>query len=50
MEEPRRGFRVRLLRGDGKLPLFRLMARFAGPERREAFRRMGATVLLERVD
>ena len=31
-------------------PLFRLMARFAGPERREAFRRMGATVLLERVD
>ena len=31
-------------------PVFRLIARFAGPERREIFRRMGATVLLERVD
>ncbi len=31
-------------------PIFRLIARFSGPERREIFRRMGAIVLLERVD
>jgi methyltransferase (TIGR00027 family) len=30
--------------------LFRLLARFASAERREMFRRMGAVVLLERVD
>lgn len=40
----------RLKREMAFAPVFRLMARFAGPERREIFRRMGATVLLERVD
>jgi hypothetical protein len=30
--------------------LFRFLARFASAQRREMFRRMGAVVLLERVD
>src|SRR5262245_19317363 len=40
----------RLRREMAYAPVFRLMARFMGPERREALRRLGATVLLERVE
>jgi methyltransferase (TIGR00027 family) len=40
----------RLKREMALAPLFRLIARFSGPERRELFRRMGASVLLERVE